>query len=79
MNKTNEVYDMMQILASCIDDAINPPGESKLVFTLLIFNEEDGDTMVNYVSNGHRDEIVNAMRECADRIERKQIERSNEH
>lgn len=79
MTRTNEVYDMMQILAACIDDAINRPGEPKLVFTLLVFSEEDGDTMVNYVSNGRRDDIIKAMRECVDRIERKQIERSNEN
>jgi hypothetical protein len=49
-----------------------PPGpgpRGKALFVLLIF---DDPKVAQYVSNAQRSDIIKSMRECADRLERKE-------
>jgi hypothetical protein len=58
-------------LAKSVEMAL-PDGPSKngrSLFVLLVF---DDPAVAQYVSNGQRADIIKAMRECADRLERKE-------
>ena len=62
-----------QKLARMIDRELNPPKihTPATGFVLLTFGF-DAPGIANYVSNGTRADIIIAMRECADRLEKKQ-------
>ena len=77
-----ELFGYFNALASTIETLL--PAEvvpcagrnGRCLFALLVF---DDPGIAQYVSNAQREDIIKAMRECADRLERREvIERTND-
>lgn len=59
----------MNAIASVLDRAFNPTGTEGVVFTLFIAEAgkmEGG--RVNYISNGHREDMISMVREWLGRV-----------
>lgn len=59
----------MNAIASVLDQAFNPTGTEGVVFTLFIAEAgkmEGG--RVNYISNGHREDMISMVREWLGRV-----------
>lgn len=66
-----EIEEYMRLLAASTE-AVLPAGPSKsgrALFVLLVF---DDPGLAQYVSNCSRENMVKALRECADRLERRE-------
>lgn len=62
----------LQALASIIDQVLNPDQENKGTgFCLLVFGF-NAPGISNYVSNANRADMIKALRETADRLEKNQ-------
>ena len=61
----------IKALAVTLDSTLQTFYEREMGFTLLIF--EFNSDQANYISNAKREDMVKALRETADRIERKQL------
>lgn len=64
-----ELAELMQLLANqvkgtCVARKVEPP-----LFALLLFNDPK---VAQYIANCEREDVIQAMRECADRLELKQ-------
>ena len=63
-----ELRDLMNRVARAVEREL-PPVEPRSMFVVLVF---DDPRIAQYVSSCQRSDIITAMRECADRLERKQ-------
>lgn len=68
MNRTKE---QMQAIATGMDNVLNGQGEKKFGFVVLVFpmNGKEGNR-TNYVSNGNRSEVISAMKEIVERLDK---------
>lgn len=64
-----ELQRLMQAMGAAVECAAEYEGVERPMFCLLLFNDP---AAVQYVANCERPEIIKAMRECADRLERKE-------
>ena len=65
-----EHRERMNAVANAIDQGFNPGGSKKVAFVLLTANFGDYEGgRVNYISNGHRADIVSMMKELIARFE----------
>jgi hypothetical protein len=68
-----ELKDLMNALGNKLVETCAAKGVEKPLFALLLFNDPK---VAQYIANCHRDDVIEAMRTCANRIEGKQdIER----
>lgn len=64
--------NVYQRLAKTIDDTLSEePGTHNTGFCLLVFGFHQPG-IANYVSNAEREDMIEALRETADRLERKE-------
>ena len=64
--------DDMQAIAQALDDTLNPDKNNRTTgFVVLTFGF-GAPGISNYVSNGSRDDMIIALREAADRLEKLQ-------
>ena len=69
-----ELGIVMKAVAMCIETVFNQMGIEKPMFAALVFNDPK---VTQYICNCHRQDVIKAMRECADRLEgRETLERS---
>lgn len=68
MNRTKE---QMQAIAAGMDNVLNGQGETKFGFVVLVYpmNGKEGNR-TNYVSNGNRSEVIAAMKEIVERLDK---------
>lgn len=59
---------LMRALAKAVDKALNV-SVGEVCFTLLVFPEHEGK-LANYISNGNRTDMIEALRAAADRLEK---------
>jgi hypothetical protein len=64
-----ELTKLMQLAAKSLEDSFRVSGAEKPHFVLVVFNDPK---IAQYISNCRRSDIIQAMRETADRLERKQ-------
>lgn len=73
-----ETRAVMNALAQAIDEALNGPTvlhAKKWGFALLVFPfGEPGRDRMNYISNGHREDVLVAIKELAARWEGRYVE-----
>jgi len=70
----------MAELGQLLDLALNPNGERNLCFCLLITEFGDNpDAKMNYLSNGAREDMVEALREFLARVESDGLEEVDIH
>jgi len=70
-----EHRDLMNAIAKSLDDVFNPGDTRRVVFVVLTANFGDYEGgRVNYISNGHRDDIVSMMKETIARFEGRYID-----
>lgn len=59
----------MNAIASVLDQAFNPTGSERVVFTLFIAESGKMDGgRVNYISNGTREDMISMVREWLGRV-----------
>ena len=61
----------MEMLASAISHSLDQTYDRSMGFALLVFDFESDQA--DYISNSKRENMVQALRETADRIERNEI------
>lgn len=69
---TVETEKVMQSIASAIDQTLNEDIKNPdYGFVVLVypFNNEGGETLVNFVSNSKREQVIEAMKEIIVRAE----------
>jgi len=72
MMDLKETESMMRALAKAIEMLVNPTDAREYGFALVIFKfNEPG--VSNYISNAVRDDMITALRETADRIEKREV------
>lgn len=64
--KKHKTY--LEILAGAISESLDESYEKHMGFALLVF--DFNSDMADYISNSERDNMVQALRETADRIEK---------
>jgi hypothetical protein len=66
-----EYQASMRVLAKVLDDYLNPDGEKKTGFALLVFpfGQPNGKHRANYISNARREDMLDSMREFIARNE----------
>jgi hypothetical protein len=57
-------------LGQILDQSLNRPGEPRLGFAVVLFEFSDGPRMSSYISNAERADMISALRETADRLDR---------
>lgn len=77
MIKDDRTREVMNALADGLDDTLNNPNSpvysgTKLGFALLVFTADSDGAQSNYISNADRSQVINAMRETANRLEQRQ-------
>lgn len=66
-----DIDKMMRDFARDIDwKLIETFGENRVGFALIVFEFGPGGEGGHYISNGRRDDMIQALRETADRLER---------
>jgi hypothetical protein len=69
-----QIKGLMKLLSHNMEDTIKALGIERVLFVLLLFCPgEDG--LTNYISNCNREDIIKALRDAADHLERKSLER----
>lgn len=69
-----EYREQMNALAAALDDHINPDGEKKTGFCLMLFPfGEAYDGRANYISNAKRSEIIQMLKDLVHRFEEQSI------
>lgn len=71
---------LMNALATVIREAVNPDGEKRNGFCLLVFpfGQPTGEHRCNYICNADRDDMIATMREFIARAEGRFLENDNE-
>lgn len=70
-----EIRDLMTGLAQGIQSKCMDQLEGRPLFVLLLFNDPE---VAQYIANCQRSDCIKALRECADRLERKEtVERTS--
>jgi hypothetical protein len=64
-----ELRDLMNRVARAVDSTLKEATGQRSMFVCVVFNDPK---MAQYVSNCQRSDIIKAMRETADRLERKE-------
>lgn len=77
MIKDDRTREVMNALADGIADTLNNPRSpaysgTQLGFALLVFTADSDGAQSNYISNADRSQVINAMRETANRLEQRQ-------
>jgi len=70
--------DTLQTIAGALNEILNPGGDRSTKFMLVVFGF-DAPGISNYVSNANREDMIKAMRETADRLERRQMNVRHSH
>lgn len=63
-------YEVMNAIASVLDETFNPSGKKEIGFVLLVFPYGDTEGRCNFISNGaNRTDIVTLFKEMIARFE----------
>ncbi len=65
--------EFLQNIARFIDQALSKFYGTQMGYALLVFSFDDKVNAGDYISNAQREDMVKALRECADRVEANQI------
>jgi hypothetical protein len=57
-------------LGEILDQSLNRKGEERLGFAVILFQFGDENRMASYISNAERDDMIRALRETVERLER---------
>ena len=71
IEKQKQIEEMMQGLAAGVKGVLNDLLGGNMGFAIIVF-EFNKPGISNYVSNGQRADMIQALRETADRLEKRQ-------
>lgn len=68
---TQDTIEIMNAFAETLEEFFNPKSK-RYFWVLLVGPFGDDNRKANYISNGERSDIIEFLRETADRLEKKQ-------
>jgi hypothetical protein len=68
--------DMLNLVAQGLSDQLNRIYNEKMGFALIVFRfggDEENEKIGDYISNANKNDMIKALRECANRLEKREV------